>query len=201
MRSLIFLLFIYALIGCKGGSSADSSAQNSPPVTANNFEPFVGQFTAFNVNFERPVSGPLAHSPRFFLTYKMELKGRSFEHGTINISDCMDPRCSRRALLYKLNCSFSNLSCQILNGQGQDVIRGRQAPNGTVYRVNASEVSFLSVIPCRTWNDQNSKCAYVTVVDPLLIPEGFFNRIFLTEFIPVSGKTVGPVTFHLKARP
>lgn len=201
----VFLLFALSLNGCGGGSgSGDSSAPNQSNPQVRDVESFDGKLASFSVGFERPFSGSLANSNLFFLSYKFEVRSNVLgRKGVFNIFDCQDGQCSSKSLMYKLDCNFDLLTCKATDRLGREIKKGTPAPNGTSYQVDASDVGFLSVVSnCnRTWGGEHKICAFLTFVDPQLLPEGFFNKYVAAEFAPELGATVGPVIFHLNSRP
>ncbi len=166
--------------GGKGDGAGDGKTQA-----------FDGVMQKFSAEYVSPLSGRLR--PGVYLAYKFELWANSLDRGTIRLFECQDASCSLRAPKYKMTCRFDLLTCRILDGNGQDVKKSG------LYKADASEVGDLQIEGncSRFTGGTYRKCAYITLVDPMLKQRGFNQHFLGADFLLENGRATELKKFHL----
>ncbi len=185
--------FCLALAACSSGDgrSATPAIENSTPVQKSAVV-FDGKMETLEVSFVHPNGDSFAHDPLYYLSYSVELHSNNLGKGTFKIYDCQqDSSCMRRELLFNSECNLDWLTCKVTDGAGRDVKAQGE------YRVDATELGTLTVI--HECGDKHfNRCAYMSLVDPRLLPTGFFDQYYAVEFIPASGSKTELKTYHLQ---
>lgn len=153
---------------------------------------FDGVLQVFNAEYVSPLSGRLR--PGEYLAYKFEIWADTLGKGSIQLFECQNASCELRAIKYKLNCNFDFLTCQILDGNGQQVKRGG------LYQADASEVGDLQIEgSCsRFTGGRYKQCAFITLIDPMLKRPGFNQTYLAADFLPEKGQRTPIKRFHVR---
>lgn len=177
----ILALLALGLTGCSKSSNegGDKAGQDKP----SNEKAFDGKFENFQVQFMSAITGPLRRQAH--LGYKFEVRSNELNKGTFVIYDCRDESCALRSVLYKASCSFNILTCQVTDSEGQKVAKGTRIPSGGSYQMDAADLGDLAI--ARNCDRTYKECAYLTLIDPMLRPEGFYDQYFAAEFVPAAG--------------
>lgn len=153
---------------------------------------FDGILQAFSAEYVSPLSGRLR--PGEYLAYKFEIWADTLGKGSIQLFECQNAGCDLRAIKYKINCNFDLLTCQILDGNGQQVKRGG------LYQADADEVGDLQIEgSCsRFTGGRYKQCAFITLIDPMLKRRGFNQSYLAADFLPAKGQRTPIKRFHVR---
>lgn len=196
MKITLCLLFAsLALNACSGGGGSSDAAKSGNPPPATPEKPFDGKLKKFDVDFVTSMNGSLKGGP--YLAYQFEINGNVVNKGIFNIYECQNSSCSAKSLMYKMDCNFEWLTCRVTDSRGNEVKKGAE------YKADAADVGDIQTAGnCRQFTGgAYEKCYYLTLVDPKLRADGYYDQYFAAEFVPKAGAATELQIFHLQHRP
>ncbi len=191
---LLALFTVLPLVACSGSGGGSESAKGGNPPPAAPEKAFDGKMQKFNVEFVSSMNGSLKGGP--YLAYRFEINSNEINKGDLNIYDCQNSSCSSKYLIYKMSCNFPWLTCRVTDGSGNDLKKGGD------YKADAADVGDIqSAGSCRQFTGgAYESCFYLTLVDPKLRTEGYYDQYFASEFVPNTGAKTDLSIFYLQHR-